>query len=85
MTGSEYICAPELVRVFFPCFYSSVTKRELVKRLLNRPIETDQFGLSVMHSLYTLNHAFGRGSVCPIDEYGYDDPQAVLPSDSWKQ
>jgi len=28
MTGSEYICAPELVRAFFPCFYSSVTKRK---------------------------------------------------------
>lgn len=40
---------------------------------------------SVMHSLYTLNHAYGRGSICPVDEYGYDDPQAVLPLDTWKQ
>jgi hypothetical protein len=85
MTGSEYICAPELVRVFFPCFYSTVTKREFPEFLTDQQTETDRFDFSVMHSLYTLNHAFGRGSVCPIDEYGYDDPQAVLPADSWKQ
>jgi len=38
-----------------------------------------------MHSLYTLNHAYGRGSVFTIDERGYDDPESVLPVDAWKQ
>jgi len=89
MTGSEYICAPELVRAFFPCFYSSVTKRKQICGGGDRsgPINDEMnmiFG-SVMHSLYTLNHAYGRGSVCPIDERGYDDPDSVLPVDNWKQ
>lgn len=46
---------------------------------LKRPIDT------VMHSLYTLNHAYGRGSPYELDDHGIDDPDAVLTRDTWKQ
>ncbi|GHJ84871.1 hypothetical protein NliqN6_1273 [Naganishia liquefaciens] len=60
ITGSSFVCAPELVRAILPRFFGCFEKK--------------------MHSLYTLNHPFGRGM--PQSE---EDQDNVLESDAWRK
>ncbi|KAJ9114517.1 hypothetical protein QFC20_001390 [Naganishia adeliensis] len=61
ITGSAFVCAPELVRAILPRFFACFEKR--------------------MHSLYTLNHPFGRGM--PLDPS--DDSEDALDPHVWKK
>jgi hypothetical protein len=56
VTGSEYVLAPELVRSYLP----TVSKAGGTRKSLSLKRVTES--LPVMHSIYTYNHAYGRGT-----------------------
>lgn len=76
ITGSSFVCAPELVRGILPRFFGCFEKstREDSHCAIADP------SIAEMHSIYTLNHPFGRGM--PLDSD--DDHDSVLEPDVWK-